>query len=116
VVKTLCGPVPGDFPIWYQKHLPQHVTCDMQLDWLGNLANVFLIRDPDEMVASFAPTRDQPQLWELEFEMQMQIFDHVSDFMGKAPPVIDGRMCCKTRPACCACCASGSACRSARAC
>lgn len=90
VAQALCGPVPGEVPIWYQKHMTQHVTHDMELDWLKNLTNAFLIRDPDEVVASFARTRDQPQLWELGFEMQARIFDYVADLMGEAPPVVDG--------------------------
>lgn len=91
VVQTLCGPVPGDVPIWYQKHMTQHVTRDMELGWLRKLTNAFLIRDPDEVVASFVRTRENPQLWELGFEMQAQIFDYVADLTGEAPPVVDGR-------------------------
>jgi hypothetical protein len=29
-------------------------------------------------------------LWELGFETQARLFDYVCDFMGSAPPVIDG--------------------------
>lgn len=90
VVEGLCDPVPDGVPIWYQKHMTQHVTRDMALGWLSNLTNAFLIRDPDEVVASFARTREHPQVWELGFDMQARIFDYVSDFMGRAPPVIDG--------------------------
>lgn len=91
VVRALCGPVPGGAAIGYQKHMCQHVTRDMELDWLAGLTNAFLIRDPDEVVASFARTREEPQLWELGFEMQARLFDHVADFLGAAPPVVDGR-------------------------
>lgn len=91
VVKTLCGPVPGGKAVWYQKHMTQHVTADMTLDWLGKLSNVFLIRDPDEVVASFARCREEPALWELGFEMQAHLFDTVAGLAGKAPPVFDAR-------------------------
>lgn len=91
VVKTLCGPVPGGKAVWYQKHMTQHVTPDMELDWLDGLSNAFLIRDPDEVVASFARRRDEPAVWELGFEMQARLFDAVAERTGEAPPVLDAR-------------------------
>ncbi len=91
VVKTLCGSVPEGKAVWYQKHMTQHVTPDMELDWLGGLTNAFLIRDPDEVVASFARRRDEPALWELGFEMQARLFDAVVELTGEAPPVLDAR-------------------------
>jgi len=91
VVQTLCGPVPGGKAVWYQKHMTQHVTADMELDWLGDLTNAFLIRNPDEVVASFARCREAPALWELGFEMQARLFDTVAELTGAAPPVLDAR-------------------------
>ncbi len=91
VVQALCGPVPGGKAVWYQKHMTQHVTPDMELDWLGGLTNAFLIRDPDEVVASFARRREEPALWELGFEMQARLFDEVAELTGTAPPVLDAR-------------------------
>lgn len=91
VVQTLRGPVPDGRAVWYQKHMTQHVTPDMDLDWLDGLTNAFLIRDPDEVVASFARRRDEPALWELGFEMQARLFDTVAEQTGKAPPVFDAR-------------------------
>lgn len=91
VVEALCGPVPGGKAVWYQKHMTQHVTPDMALDWLGGLTNAFLIRDPDEVVASFARRREEPALWELGFEMQARLFDEVVEQTGATPPVLDAR-------------------------
>jgi len=91
VVRTLCGPVPDGKAVWYQKHMTQHVTQDMELGWLGELTNAFLIRDPDEVVASFARRREEPALWELGFEMQAKLFDTVAELTGAAPLVLDAR-------------------------
>jgi len=91
VVQTLRGPVPNGKAVWYQKHMTQHVTDDMELDWLQGLTNVFLIRDPDEVVASFARRREKPALWELGFKMQARLFDAVAGQTGAAPPVFDAR-------------------------
>jgi len=89
VAKALTGPIPDRKPIWYQKHMTQHVLPDMALDWLDGLSNCFLIRRPELVVASFTRTRPDAALWELGFEQQTRIFDHVADRLGKAPLVLD---------------------------
>lgn len=91
VARTLCGPVPDGKAVWYQKHMAQHFTADMEPEWLAGVTNVFLIRDPDEMVASFARRREEPQLWELGYETQARLFDYVAETTGEAPPVVDAR-------------------------
>ena len=89
VAAMLTGPAPGGKPIWYQKHMTQHMLEDMPLDWLDELANCFLIRDPRAVVASFTIQRPDAAAWELGFEQQARLFDHVSDRLGRAPPVLD---------------------------
>ena len=70
VTAALTGGIPGDKPIWYQKHMTQHVLPDMSLDWLAGLTNCFLIRRPEEVVASFTIQRPDASAWELGFEQQ----------------------------------------------
>ena len=89
VVAALTGPIPQGKAIWYQKHMTQHVLPDMDLDWLDGLTNCFLIRRPEEVVASFTIQRPDAAPWELGFEQQWRIFDQVSGRLGTAPPVID---------------------------
>ena len=89
VAKQLTGPVPEGKPIWYQKHMTQHMLADMGLDWLDGLTNCFLIRRPELVVASFTKVRPDAALWELGFEQQTRIFRHVSDRMGATPLVLD---------------------------
>ncbi len=88
VAAALTGTIPDGKPVWYQKHMNQHVSADMPLDWLDSLANCFLIRRPEEVVASFTIQRPDAAAWELGFEQQSRIFDHVCDRLGAAPPVI----------------------------
>lgn len=89
-VKTmLVGPIPGGRPIWYQKHMTQHMLTDIPLDWLDEVRNCFLIRTPDEVVASFTRNRPDAALWELGFPQQARLFDHVCERLGAAPPVLD---------------------------
>lgn len=89
VAAMLTGPVPDNQPIWFQKHMTQHMLPDMPLDWLGQVSNCFLIRQPAAVVASFTIQRPDAAAWELGFEQQARLFDHVCDRLGTAPPVID---------------------------
>lgn len=89
VAVTLTGPIPDGKTIWYQKHMTQHMLPDMPLDWLDQITNCFLIRDPQQVVASFTVQRPDAAAWELGFEQQARLFDHVCDRLGHAPPVID---------------------------
>src|SRR5579859_401080 len=89
VTAMLTAGIPGDKSIWYQKHMTQHVLPDMDLDWLDGLANCFLIRRPEEVVASFTIQRPDAAAWELGFEQQARIFEHVCGRLNKLPPVID---------------------------
>jgi hypothetical protein len=89
VASMLTGPIPGGKPIWYQKHMTQHMLGGMSLDWLGRVAHCFLIRDPDAVVASFTIQRPDAAAWELGFEQQARLFDRVCELAGAAPPVVD---------------------------
>ncbi len=89
VAAMLTGPIPDGKPIWYQKHMTQHILPDMPLDWLDQVTNCFLIRDPEAVVASFTIQRPDAAAWELGFEQQARLFDHVCDKLGRAPPVLD---------------------------
>ncbi|MGN6191243.1 MAG: hypothetical protein ACTHM4_03765 [Rhodanobacteraceae bacterium] len=89
VATTLTGPIPGGKTIWYQKHMTQHMLPGMPLNWLDRVTNCFLIRDPERVAASFTIQRPDAAAWELGFEQQARLFDHVCDRLSHAPPVID---------------------------
>jgi hypothetical protein len=89
IAAMLAGPIPGDKPVWYQKHMTQHMLPEMRLDWLERVTNCFLIRAPEAVVTSFTIQRPDAEAWELGFEQQAHLFDYVYDQLGHAPPVID---------------------------
>ncbi len=89
VMRMLTGPVPGGKAIWYQKHMTQHMLPEISLDWLRQINNCFLIRAPEEVVASFTQNRPDAAPWELGFEQQARLFDQVCQQIGAAPAVLD---------------------------
>jgi hypothetical protein len=83
-----------DHPVWYQKHMTKHLTPEMDAapdgwDWIGELANCFLIRDPAEMITSFMRVIDEPTHDDLGLRTQARLFDWVRERTGVTPPVLD---------------------------
>jgi len=84
------GPTPGGFPLFYQKHMAQHMIPAFDRRWMRSCANVFLIRHPARVVASYAKRREGAEADDLGFGLLEELFDEVAGWSGEAPPVIDG--------------------------
>jgi hypothetical protein len=88
VADILTGPVPYGRAIWYQKHMAHHLLPAIGRDWLDALTHAFLIREPDEMVASLLRTFPAAGLADTGLPQQCEIFDRVAERLGRAPPVM----------------------------
>mgnify|MGYP001231028159 CR=1 FL=1 len=91
VAAWLTGPVPGGRRVFYQKHMSKHLLPGIGRDWLDSLTHAFLIRDPAEMLASFARVVAEPALADTGLPEQVDLFERVADRLGHAPPVVDAR-------------------------
>jgi hypothetical protein len=89
VVTAMTGPIPGGRAVWYQKHMSHHLLPDMPVDWVFGLSNVFLIRDPSEVVTSYLKSRATVTPDDIGLPQQGRLFDRLCDRLGEAPPVID---------------------------
>jgi Sulfotransferase domain len=89
VVDALLGPAPQGATIWYQKHMSHHLLPGMAVDWVLGLRNVFLIRDPAEVVASYLKSRATVTPEDIGLPQQGRLFDLLRERLGEAPPVID---------------------------
>ena len=83
---ALMGPV--DRPIQYQKHMVQHMLPGIDTNWLDDLTNVFLIREPERVVSSFSAKRGLPHPDELGFRRQAELYDELTA-RDRNPVVID---------------------------
>jgi hypothetical protein len=88
VVEQLLGPVPGDRPVFYQKHMAHHLLPGMDHAWINALTNVLLIRDPREVVASYIRSREQVSADDLGLPQQSRLYDEWAD-SGSQPRIID---------------------------
>jgi hypothetical protein len=91
VAAWLTGPVPGGKRVFYQKHMSKHLLPGVGREWLNGLTHAFLIRDPAEMLASFARVVAEPALADTGLPEQVELFEQVADRLGRAPPVVDAR-------------------------
>jgi hypothetical protein len=89
VEKALLGPAPGGAAIFYQKHMTHHMLADVGTAFMAKCENVFLIRRPEEVVASYSLRRDEVALGDLGVERQAELFDQEADRLGRAPLVLD---------------------------
>jgi len=89
VAALLVGPVPGGRSVFYQKHMTHHMVPAFPRGWIDRVTSVFLIRRPEEVVASYADRRGAATLADIGVVEQAEIFDAVADRLGRAPPVID---------------------------
>ena len=87
VAQSLLGPVQQD--LFYQKQMTLHMIPEFDRGFMRGLTNVFLIRHPARVVASYARKREAPTLADIGFVQQVELFDEVADWLGKAPLVID---------------------------
>ncbi|GLZ00432.1 HAD family hydrolase [Actinoplanes sp. NBRC 103695] len=74
VAAALTGPLPGGVSVYYQKHMTHHLLPGIGRDWIGTLSNAYLIRDPEHVVASYAKVRGTPDLADLGYAQQAEIY------------------------------------------
>ena len=88
VTSQITGSIPNEKPHFYQKHMTQHMLPDVPRDWMQGFTNIFLIRHPARVIASYAAKRENPTLKDIGFVQQAELFDEVKAAGGN-PIVID---------------------------
>jgi hypothetical protein len=79
---------PGGMAHAYHKHMTQHMLPGIRRDWLGRVRNVFLIRHPARVVASYAAKRENPGLEDIGFRQQAELYEQCLA-EGLGPVVVD---------------------------
>ena len=74
ISSRLTGTVPEPYRVWYQKLLTHQMLPSFSLDWIAQQQNVFLIRSPAKVIASYAVKRQNPSLNDLGFVQQKKNF------------------------------------------
>lgn len=98
IIDLLFAPLHDEDSWQYQKHMAIHMLDEVDLSWMQNIINAFLIRHPAEVIVSMsefralAPTTDR-ELHEaaalVGIPQLKRIFDLAHEISGQSPPVID---------------------------
>lgn len=89
-VAAACAGVPATpEAIVYQKHMTHHLLPQIGRDWIFGLTNVFLIRAPERVLASYAARREAVGLEDIGFTQAADLFEEIAAHDGAAPPVIE---------------------------
>ncbi|MFM7146637.1 MAG: hypothetical protein ACKOW5_09920, partial [Actinomycetales bacterium] len=89
VALACIGPIPGGQPLFYQKHMTLHMIPTFDRSFMRDCVNVFLIRHPARVVASYARQRASVNLSDIGFTQQADLFDEVAAFARTTPVVVD---------------------------
>ncbi|MGI9389163.1 MAG: HAD family hydrolase [Boseongicola sp.] len=72
----------------YMKHMCHHMVDEFDIEWARSCKNVFLIRHPARVVASYVSKREEPTLGDIGIERQLEILNLLCAW-GCDPIVID---------------------------
>lgn len=81
---------PCNKPVLFMKQMAHHLI-EMNLDFLQQTINVFLIRDPKEMLPSLAKIIGVPTLTDTGLKVQHDLLIALRA-AGQSPPVLDARL------------------------
>jgi Sulfotransferase domain len=91
IVNRLTAWTPAGKRILFQKQMTHHLLPEINREWIVDLTNCFLIRDPREVILSYIKVTPEPALEDLGFVQQLKIFDFVRERSKTIPAVIDAR-------------------------
>ena len=89
VMASLRGPTPDRSPVWYQKHMWHHMTGPIGYGDFAGFTHAFLIRDPEQMIASYLRKREAAAFENFGLDRQAEFIEREAERLGTAPPVID---------------------------
>ena len=81
---------PIDAPFQYQKHMTHHMPIGVDLTWSAAFAHVFLIRRPEQVIASYQSKMPAVTGDDIGIVRQHSLFEEISAITGSPPVVIDG--------------------------
>jgi hypothetical protein len=81
--------VPADRQTFFQKQMTHHLLPEVDRTWIVDLTNCFLIRDPREVILSYIKKNADPEVEDLGFVQQCEIFNFVREQTGAVPAVVD---------------------------
>lgn len=89
IVRDMSGNSGLQTGVFYQKHMTHHMVPAISRDWMASCRNVFLIRHPARVIASYVRKMDDISLQAIGFPQQLSLFEYAKAIEGQVPLVID---------------------------
>ena len=77
--------------VFYQKHMRHHLTPDIELDFVDQLRNGFLIRHPNDVLSSYLRKHHRATPEDLGYPQQVKLFDWIKERTGTTPPILESK-------------------------
>ena len=91
VSKELISDIDDSCSIYFQKHMTHHMIPSVGREWMKDVVNCFLIRDPKDMILSYTKVNSNLSMHLLGLEEQYELFEYVTKINGRAPTVVDSK-------------------------
>lgn len=91
VSKGLISDIDDSCSIYFQKHMTHHMIPSVGREWMKDVVNCFLIRDPKDMILSYTKVNSNLSMHLLGLEDQYELFEYVTKINGRAPTVVDSK-------------------------
>ena len=88
VSAALRGGAPGGKPVWYQKHMPHHMTGPVSIADFPGHRHAFLIREPERVIASYGVKNGAARIEDLGYIRLLEYFEW-AQAAGLDPAVVD---------------------------
>ena len=85
--QCLEAPTSGE-PIYFQKHMPNHVIEGFDREWMRECRHFFLLRDPAAVIASYAKGRAEFSIQDIGFLEQVELYDEICTWSGTPPAIV----------------------------
>lgn len=79
---------PVESPIYFIKGMAHHYYNISDTSFLGDLVNVFLIRNPKKLIASFAQVISNPTMQDIGLKKEWELYNHLTT-IGQEPIIMD---------------------------
>ena len=66
-------------PVFFVKNMAHHIEVMNNRDFLSKCVNIFLIRNPKQIIASYAQVIDKPVMRDIGIEYEWKLFDELND-------------------------------------
>ena len=91
VSKGLISDTDDSCSIYFQKHMTHHMIPSVDREWMKEVINCFLIRNPKDMILSYTKVNSNLSMHLLGLEEQYELFEYVTKMNGQTPPVVDSK-------------------------